>query len=154
MSECQIFKTDKPNLFMAMDDALDSVQPGEVITVKYRKARNPRFHRKAFALFKFLFDALPEPDSIKFRGHDVVPVKDFDTVRKELTVMAGFYEVVGRVDGSVKLTAKSLSFASMDDEEFGRVYSALIDVGLRILPYTMTGEELERAADNLIVGFG
>lgn len=154
MPECQIVKTDKPNMFLAMDDSLKTIQPGEVITVKYSKARNPRFHRKAFALFKFIFDALPEPDPVNFRGHDIVPAKDFETVRKELTIMAGFYDVVGKVDGSVKLTAKSLSFASMDEDEFRQVYSALIDVGLRVLPYSMTGDELERAVENLVVGFG
>jgi len=153
MAECMIVKTDKPNLFMAMDDSLQAIQPGEVITVKYSKARNPRFHRKAFALFKFIYQALPEPEVINFRGADIVPTKCFETVRKELTVMAGFYDVVGKVDGTVKLTAKSLSFASMDEDEFRNVYSALINVGLQVLPYTMTGQELDRAVEALMVGY-
>ena len=80
----------------------------------------------------------------------VEPLRDFDTARKELTVMAGFYDVVSKLDGSVKLLAKSLRFASMDNEEFAKVYSSVIDVALKVLPYTMTGRELDDAVENLM----
>lgn len=153
MAECMIVKTDKPNLFMAMDDALQSIQPGEVLKVKYSKVRNPRFHNKGMKLFRFVFDALPDPNQVSYRGALITPLKDFDTVRKELTIKAGFYEIVGKIDGSVKLEAKSLSFSSMEEDEFKKVYSALIDVALQVLPYTMTGQELDRAVETLMVGY-
>ena len=149
MAECQLVKTDK-GVFVPLGNEFDAVAAGEVITCKYSFARNPRFHRKMFALFKFVFDALPEPEPIQFRGNEITPLLNFDVARKELTIMAGFYEVVGKIDGSAKAVAKSLSYASMDNEEFAKVYSAVIDVALRVLPYSMTKEQLDKSIEDLM----
>lgn len=144
-------KTDK-GVFIPLDDSLKSVQAGEVISVKYSVVRNPKFLRKAFALFNFVFDALPEPEPIKFKGQMIAPLRDFDTARKELIIMAGFHEMVIKLDGTVKLKAKSISFAKMEEDEFSRLYSALIDTALRVLPYTMTAEQLDNSV-NQLMGF-
>ena len=133
-----------------MGQEFDAVQPGEVITCKYSFVRNPAFHRKMFALFTFVFDALPEPSPIKYRGADVVPLRDFETARKELIVLAGFHEMVVKLDGTVKLIAKSISYARMEQDEFQALYSAVIDAALRVLPYKMTGSELDKAVDDLM----
>lgn len=131
-------------------EAIEKLVNGEVIKVKWTLARNPRFHRKMFALFRFAFDAMPEPSPVMHNGVEVQPQKDFDMSRKFLTVQAGFYDVVGLPDGSVRLQAKSLRYAAMDQEEFRRVYSAVIDVVLSFLPYRMTGQELDKAVENLM----
>lgn len=73
--------------------------------------------------------------------------------RQELTIMAGYYDVVAKVDGTVKAKAKSLAFGSMSEEEFSAVYSAVIDVGLRVLPYSMSADQLDNAVNELIRGF-
>lgn len=149
MGECLLVKTDKGH-FLPLDGALADVSAGEVIKVKYSLARNPKFHRKMFALFKFVIDALPDPEPVKVHGVMVTPKLDFDTARKFLTVKAGFYDVIMLPDGTCRLQAKSLSYASMDNEEFARVYSAIIDVALQFLPYAMTGEELNKSVNNLM----
>jgi len=71
VAECQLVKTDRPRVFVALDDSLDGISAGEVITAKYTKTRNPLFHRKAMALFRYIYDAMPEPDPIKFRGREI-----------------------------------------------------------------------------------
>lgn len=149
MSECLLVMTGKRYL-LPLDGALANMKPGEVLRVKYSFARNPQFHRKVFALFKFAFDAIAEPEPVSFRGAMVQPIKDFDVTRKFLTVQAGFFEVVMLPNGEARLQAKSLSFASMDNEEFERVYSAVIDVVLSFLPYKMSGEQLDNAINNLM----
>lgn len=149
MAECQLVKTDK-NTFVPMGDELNAVQPGEVITVKYSFVRNPAFHRKMFALFNFVFDALPEPSPVIYRGKSIVPLRDFDTARKELIILAGFHEMVIKLDGTVKLKAKSISYAKMDNEEFKKLYSAVIDAALKVLPYEMTGEQLDHNIEQLM----
>lgn len=55
----------------------------------------------------------------------------FDRFRKDLTILAGFYGQTVRLDGSVRTEAKSLSYGNMDDEEFGRCYSALINAAIK-----------------------
>lgn len=153
MPDLLLVKTDRPRIFEAMDESLDSVQPGEVIRGKFTFARNPVFHRKMFVLFRYLYEQMPEPDPVEFRGAWITPERDFDVTRKELTIMAGFYDVVAKLDGSVAPKAKSLSYANMDADEFRRVYSAVIDVGIRILPYAISGEDLDRVIENLVLGF-
>lgn len=151
MAECLLVMTDKGHL-LPLDGSLSKMQPGEVIRVKYSFARNPKFHGKMFALFKFAFDAMPDPEPIDHRGLKVQPLKDFETSRKFLTVQAGFFDVIMLPNGEARLQAKSLSYANMDNEEFERVYSAVIDVVLSYLPdaYGFDSEKLDAAIDNLM----
>lgn len=153
MPDLLLVKTDKPRIFEAMDESLDNVQPGEVIRGKFTFARNPTFHNKMFVLFRYIFNQLPDPEPVEFDGQLITPERDFDVTRKQLTIMAGFYDTVATLDGRVAPKAKSLSYAKMESDEFRRVYSAVIDVGIRVLPYNITGEELDRVIENLVLGF-
>lgn len=127
------------------------VGAGEVITVTWAKARNPRFHRKGFALFKYVFECLPETvRPVEYHGNRIIPRANFDQTRKWMTIEAGFFNEFYSPDGSVRVEAKSLSFAAMDDEEFERVYSALIDVALRLLPHIKSGDELNAAVETVL----
>ena len=42
--------------------------------------------------------------------------------------MAGHYDAVFSIDGYVRFTAKSISFARMDEGEFSKVYQAVLNV--------------------------
>lgn len=55
--------------------------------MEIKKARNPAFHRKVFAFFKFCFDHWAA-DKTEWEHFD--ERKQFDTFRKHLTVLAGF----------------------------------------------------------------
>ena len=57
-----------------------------------------------------------------------VPEKNFDNFRKNVTIMAGFYECVYNVDGTFKVMAKSISFGEMDNDEREQVYQKVLTV--------------------------
>lgn len=123
------------------------VSLGEILTGEFRKVRNPKFHRKMFALFNLAFEYW-QPGEISSKYG--VPEKNFDRFRKDLTILAGFYEVHHRIDGALKIEAKSLAVGSMDDNEFSMCYRAILDVvHNRILP-TLPPEEIEQLADKLM----
>ncbi len=106
---------------------------GDIIKVKASRPRNPKFHRKAFALFNLCYDYF-EPEEVDVNGKTLLPEKDFDEFRRWMTIKAGYFHVVGYPDGSVRVRAKSISFAKMDEDTFDKLYNALINVALKILP--------------------
>jgi len=55
----------------------------------------------------------------------------FDRFRKDLTILAGFYEQTVRLNGEVRTEAKSLSYASMEPDEFERCYNAMINAAIK-----------------------
>ncbi|MFW6024042.1 MAG: DUF1367 family protein [Dichotomicrobium sp.] len=109
---------------------------GQPVRFKATRQRNYQFHKKWFALVGFAYDhwevaTLQDP---KFEG--VKPEKNFDRFRKDITILAGFYDATYRVDGSVRIEAKSISFAAMSQDEFDRLYEATFTaIHKRILPH-------------------
>lgn len=65
--------------------------------------------------------------------------------------MAGHYIQTWTLDGEMRLRAKSISFAAMDDAEFEQVYGSVADV---ILTKVLTGyrdrEELDRVVEHIV----
>lgn len=112
---------------LGSDDSelMKKIPLGSVIEGEFSKKRNPLFHRKFFALLNLGYEYFNPPEA-DWRGFKAV--KNFDVFREQVTILAGFREVTYNLDGSVKVKAKSISFASMDDVEFERVYSQVLDV--------------------------
>ena len=129
MSEVVLVKTTGGALAPADDGArafIEKIKAGQGVSATVRKARNVRFHRKMFALFKLAFDAWEPMTPLEYKG---LPVsKDFDRFRKDMTILAGFYKAVYNARGEVRLEAESLSFGSMDEERFNLVYRAVLSV--------------------------
>jgi hypothetical protein len=123
---------------------IEKLKVGTGLTAEIKKHRNIRFHRKFFALLNVAFDAW-EP-SIKM--HKDMPVqKNFDRFRKDLIIAAGFYDVVVNLKGEVRAEPQSISFKSMEDEEFADLYSKVVDVILgRILTH-YTRDDLDRVVE-------
>ena len=91
----------------------------------FKRQRNPRFHRKAFALLKFAFDLWDAPQ-LEYKGQPVA--KNFDRFRRDITILAGHYESTINFRGEVRLEAKSLSFSNMSEDEFETVYRSILNV--------------------------
>lgn len=127
-----------------------SMQPGELINVDVSFPRNPGFHRKFFALLQVGFDAWEPAFEATIKGEPVG--KNFERFRKDVTILAGFYEPAFALDGTLELEAKSISFASMDDAEFEQVYSAVANVLLAKVLRNYTRENLDEHVDR-IMGF-
>lgn len=126
---------------------LTKLKLGEVVRVKATRMCNPAFHRKYFALLNFAFDAW-EPVGKEYKGEPVA--KNFDQFRNDVTVLAGFYETAITLKGETRLTAKSISFANMSQEEFEQLYSATINVILSRVLTNYTRDDLDRVVDELL----
>lgn len=121
----------------------------DVITSDFVKPRNYRFHKKWFALVKFAFDHW-KPSSLEdSRWKDVVPEKSFDRFRKDLIILCGMFNAVYRIDGSVRIEAKSISFAKMDEEEFKELWNITSKVILEHVLTNYTKDDLDNTVKQL-----
>lgn len=117
------------------------IKIGEDVRGNFKRYRNPAFHRKYMALLNIAFD-IWEPGEIDYKYG--VPEKNFDRFRKDVAILAGFYEPVIRLDGSVRIEPKSISFANMDQDEFQELYSKTIDVLIKhVYNLKSTPEQIE-----------
>jgi len=98
--------------------------------VDIKLTRNPAFHRKVFAFFNFCFEYwCGQNAGLKFLNESA----QFDTFRRQLTVLAGYYDTSYKLDGSVRIEPKSLSYGEMKQDEFEHCYSALINAAIKYL---------------------
>ena len=108
-------------------ERLEKFKTGEVYPVEVRLARNPAFHGKVFKFFQFCFEHWSaDKTDARFKSS----AAQFDTFRKNLTVLAGYKDVTFTIDGRLRVDAKSLAFNAMDQAEFEECYSALINAAL------------------------
>lgn len=109
-------------------ERLQRFKNGETYTAEIKLTRNPSHHRKAFAFFQFCFDHWSAEHAGYECSDEYTQKEEF---RKNLTILAGFYDVVTTIRGETKVRAKSLAYANMDDEEFSRCYSSLINAAIK-----------------------
>lgn len=97
-------------------DLLAKYPDAHLFVLDLKAQRNPKFHRRAFALMRVLFDMI---DS------DV----RFDPWRKLLTIRAGYFTTIGKInikgETSVAVTADSLEFENMDQDEFAECFHGI-----------------------------
>ena len=155
MSEWHLTKSVSGGYFPSdpqTEDYSRMVRVGGTIHGNFKKVRNPKFHRKFFALLNFAFDRW-EPGEIDCKYG--TPEKNFDQFRRDAIILAGYYHIVARMDGTARVEPKSISFTAMDENEFSNLYSAVIDVFLKRIPQLseMSEEEINDVVDRL-VAFG
>ena len=108
-------------------ERLERFKSGVIYPVEIKQARNPAFHGKVFAFMQFCFEhwSADKTDE-RFKAS----AAQFDSFRKNLTVLAGYKDVTFTIDGRLRVEAKSLAFGNMDQDEFEDCYSALINAAL------------------------
>ncbi len=129
-------------MLMPADDytaeKLTKFKTGGQYTVDIKRTRNPHFHAKMFAFFSFCFQYWAG-------GHEFQDESlQFDEFRKELTKTAGFYDQVFDLQGNFTIVAKSLSFGSMDQEEFVQCYNAIIQAAMTNIFRTADEQQLNK----------
>lgn len=153
MTELTVIKSASGAL-MAADqagvEALAKIKTGQPLRMKYTRQRNYEHHKKWFALVGFAYDHWEPAELQDSRFPGVVPEKNFDRFRKDLTILSGYYEANYRVDGSVRIEAKSISFGSMSQDDFERLYSATIDAVLKHILRNYTRDDLEQVVEQLL----
>lgn len=102
----------------------------ELYSIEIKLTRNPQFHKKMFAFFNFCF-AHWSADKTALANAD--ESTQFDRFRKDLTILAGFYEQTVRLNGDIRTEAKSLAYANMEPDEFERCYNAMVNAAIKHL---------------------
>lgn len=110
---------------------LQRVKSGTVLRADVKRMRNARFHRKFHAMVRFAYDQWEPGDDAEWRGVKVE--KSYDRFYKDAIIMAGFYEPVFNIKGDLRMEAKSISFANMDEDEFEQVYTRVLDKLIEIV---------------------
>ena len=123
-------------------ESLQKFKTGEQYQIEIKRSRNPQFHRKVFAFFGFCFEHwASDREFMDEKGQREV-------FRNHLTVLAGYRTEHFNLKNEVRIEAKSLSFASMSQEDFEQCYQALIAAAMRTI-FKDAGREIE----DKLIGF-
>lgn len=106
-------------------ERLTRVKTGDALVAEIKLTRNGGFHRKVFAFFNFCFEHYSPQHDLK------ADQAQFDGFRKDLTILAGYYDQYTRLNGEVRIEAKSLAYDSMTQEEFEQCYVALTNAAMK-----------------------
>lgn len=140
------------NVLVPYDEAaaafIQKMKVGELAHSDFKRVRNYKFHKKYFALVTFAFDQWEPRGGLTYQGQAVT--KNKDRFRKDVAILAGFFESTVNLKGEVRLEAKSISFAQMDEIEFEALYSATVDVVLQRVLTRFTKDELENVVNQLL----
>ncbi len=130
---------------------LQSIKTGSMVRCQVARIRNPKFHRKYFALLGYAYGLWQETQPPRtWRGQ---PVKtNFDRFREEVQILAGFGEPVWNLNGEMRLQSKSISFANMSEADFEALYSNVIDVLLGKVLHRddLTPEKMREYVDRVL----
>ena len=142
-------------LMPAHQSDLDAIKklPTDPLRVKVTRPRNLKFHRKIWALIDVLFDYWePSCDNVPayIRERGIEPVKDRDRFRKDLIITAGFFDATYRINGDVRVEAKSMAFDKMSEDEAETLFNRFIDIGVNMANVTYTGDELRQTVDTIL----
>lgn len=140
-----------PNGFAPADDeAIEKVRrfkTGSLVQLDLHEFRNYEFHKKFFAMLNMGFEHWEPPES-EYNG--LPAQKNFNRFRKDVTIAAGFYDVVINLRGETRVEAKSISFANMSEDEFGSLYNAAADVLLQRILRNYTKGDLDHVVKQLL----
>ena len=125
---------------------------GALIKCTTSEPANPSFRRKWWALAQVAFDYWSETaDMPEHKGQQIVP--SFEKFRKDLTILAGHWHPVVRINGDVVREADSLAWASMNNETFDLFYSATINAVLKNISQSKLSEEQLRNTVEEVLSF-
>ena len=117
MAKIALIKTENNNFVLAHDSDYEEakkIKPNQVYTFEYKKPRNYQFHKKFFALIKLLFD-------------NQELYLNTDDLRHDLLIAAGQYTLRYNFKGEEVIEPLSVSFASMDEDQFTILYNSVLD---------------------------
>ena len=110
----QVIKTNNGFLKPAYNsdhELFSKIKPNEIIEIEYKKKRNVKFHRLFFALMNLAFE--------NQEAYNIL-----DVMRKDIIKHAGYYtERVNAITGEITQEPNSISFSSMEETEFNKLYT-------------------------------
>lgn len=120
---------------------LETMKPGTWVRMEWARPRNGRFHRKFFALLQLVAE---NSETYNTTEKALVAVK----------LVTGHFDLMLHPEtGEIMQIPRSISYDSMEQDEFDRFYSAAIDGVLQhILPH-LDEEKAERLIDMIVEGW-
>jgi hypothetical protein len=136
-------------------ELLGKIKLGEVVRLSLVRPRNYKFHKKWFALMTLAFDYFEPPEHGEGSAwcEKLSIEKNLDRFRKDITILAGYYNATYRLNGDVRIEAKSIAFGNMGTTEFEKLYSACIDVILKKVCIQMTEDQLRKSVEDMVLDF-
>ena len=110
-------------------EKFDKLPSGEPFQIEWKRQRNPKFHRKFWALMQFAWENKPESMDSHFPTSKNVP----DEFRGEIIMRAGYFIEYTNFKGVKDYKPKSIAFDKMNQDEFEELYSACIDVIIKYM---------------------
>lgn len=120
-------------------EALSKIGAGEYMTAEIKRPRNPKFHRLFFALLDVVME------NMSHEQRDQWPTKE--RLLWEIKLQTGYFQMAESVGGKMYPIPSSISFASMDDVEFGEFFTKALDVCRRYFLPGVSDAELREALD-------
>lgn len=128
-------------------DWLDKVKVGRAVAIDVVLPRNLGFHRKFFAMLNVAYENHEWPE-IETKWGRVRT--NFEAFRKYVTVKGGHYTVELLPNGQIKAEPKSISWNKMDQDDFEKLYSDVLDVILAEFLENWTDADIERAIEQML----
>jgi len=117
------------------------IKTGRDYLFEAKSPRNPRFHKKFWALLKTVYDA-------QYKFSNVEGLKAF------LLVKSGYFTGFLGAEGQYMVIPDSVSFASMSEETFSEVFDSCIDASIDFLRqqkiYTYDEESLRKYISEIV----
>lgn len=117
--------------------------------IKVLSGRNAKFFRKWWAMVNFAYEHF-EPQAIESKYGK--PEKSLERFRKDLTILAGYYNPTYKINGELVLEPKSIAWSKMDEEEFKLFYTATFNAISKYIFSHYKPEEL-KAIENALEQF-
>jgi hypothetical protein len=129
------------------EDLISKIAFGSVLKCNISIPRNYEFHKKYFALLDVAFDAW-EPGEQTYK--DQIVQKNKERFRKDIQILAGYGYPIININGDVRFESKSISFGSMEQPEFEKLYSAVINVILAKVLTNYTRKDLDEVVKKVL----
>ena len=98
---------------------------GSVCSADFKQVRNYKFLKKYMALINLAFDYWETGDQ-EYKGAKVA--KNKTRFRHDAQILAGYGEPEWNIRGEMRMEPKSISFAGMDEETFGKLFDSVLAV--------------------------
>jgi hypothetical protein len=149
----EVYLTKALNGFVPSDvdsrEWFEKLSSGKTVKAEIRLSRNLGFHRLFFAMINVAYENHEWPEIETKWGKAKC---NRDMFRKYVTVKAGHYEAVLTPHGEIRAEPKSISWSKMDDAEFQKLYSDVLDVILQEFLTNWKTGDMEHAV-NQMLGF-
>lgn len=151
MSEFHLIK--HKGVFKAADydseEAVKKISEGEVVRCKSVKQRNYQFLKKYWALVNVTLQNLPESVEQNLMQKHQFRIKSKEDVHFYFKIKNGYIEkkYIGK-DGNIAWVPKSISFDSMEPEEFDTYFNDALDTAAKLL--TVESDDLMQEVLNFM----